>query len=31
MVIALLVLGTGRTEDLTGALEYLNQGSAGCC
>ena len=26
MVIALLVLGTGRTEDLTGALEYLNQG-----
>ena len=26
IVIALLVLGTGRTEDLTGALEYLNQG-----
>jgi hypothetical protein len=27
IVIALLVLGTGRTEDLTGALEYLNQGA----
>ena len=26
IVIALLVLGTGRTEDLTGALEYLNEG-----
>ena len=26
IIIALLVLGTGRTEDLTGALEYLNQG-----
>ncbi len=26
IVIALLVLGTGRTEDLTGALEYLNRG-----
>ncbi len=26
IVIALLVIGTGRTEDLTGALEYLNQG-----
>ncbi|HEU4705190.1 MAG TPA: DUF1206 domain-containing protein [Sphingomicrobium sp.] len=25
-VIALLVLGTGRTEDLTGALEYLGRG-----
>src|SRR5688500_5997604 len=27
IVIAMLVLGTGRTEDLTGALEYLNQGA----
>src|SRR5688500_6990128 len=27
IVIALLVLGTGRTEALTGALEYLNQGA----
>jgi len=27
IVIALLVLGTGRTEDLTGALEYLGQGA----
>lgn len=26
IVIALLVLGTGRTEDLTGALEYLGEG-----
>lgn len=26
IIIALLVLGTGRTEDLTGALEYLNRG-----
>lgn len=26
MVIALLVLGTGRTEDLTGAMEYLDHG-----
>lgn len=27
MMIGLLVLGTGRTEDLTGALEYLGHGS----
>ena len=27
IVIALLVLGTGQTEDLTGALEYFNQGA----
>ena len=27
IMIGLLVLGTGRTEDLTGALEYLDQGS----
>lgn len=27
ILIALLVLGTGRTEDLTGALAYLNEGS----
>ena len=27
IVIALLVLRTGRTEDLTGALQYLGQGS----
>ncbi|MEO5774535.1 MAG: DUF1206 domain-containing protein [Sphingomicrobium sp.] len=27
IVIALLVLGTGRTEDLTGALEYVGDGS----
>jgi hypothetical protein len=27
IVIALLVIGTGRTEDLTGALEYLNRGA----
>ncbi len=26
IVIALLVVGTGRTEDLTGALGYLNEG-----
>jgi hypothetical protein len=26
IVIGFLVLGTGRTEDLTGALEYLNEG-----
>ena len=26
IVIALLVIGTGRTEDLTGALEYLGRG-----
>jgi hypothetical protein len=26
VIIALLVLGTGRTEDLTGALEYLGHG-----
>ena len=26
IVIAFLVIGTGRTEDLTGALEYLNEG-----
>jgi Domain of Unknown Function (DUF1206) len=26
IVIALLVIGTGRTEDLTGALEYLDRG-----
>jgi hypothetical protein len=26
IVIALLVIGTGRTEDLTGAMEYLNHG-----
>jgi hypothetical protein len=26
IVIAVLVVGTGRTEDLTGALEYLGQG-----
>ena len=26
IVIALLVIGTGRTEDLTGALEYVGQG-----
>ncbi|MGZ2412691.1 uncharacterized protein DUF1206 [Sphingomonas sp. F9_3S_D5_B_2] len=26
IVIGVLVLGTGRTEDLTGALEYLNRG-----
>jgi len=26
VVIALLVIGTGRTEDLTGALEYLDHG-----
>src|SRR5215218_2697260 len=26
VVIALLVIGTGRTEDLTGALEYLGHG-----
>lgn len=26
IVIALLVIATGRTEDLTGALEYLNRG-----
>ena len=27
IVIALLVLGTGRTEDLTGAMEYLDRGA----
>jgi len=27
ILIGLLVLGTGRTEDLTGALEYLGRGS----
>lgn len=27
LLIAVLVLGTGRTEDLTGALAYLNEGS----
>ncbi len=27
ILIAVLVLGTGRTEDLTGALAYLNRGS----
>jgi hypothetical protein len=27
IVIALLVLGTGRTEDLTGALQYVGKGS----
>lgn len=27
ILIAVLVLGTGRTEDLTGALSYLNEGS----
>jgi hypothetical protein len=27
ILIAVLVLGTGRTEDLTGALSYLNHGS----
>ena len=27
ILIAVLVLGSGRTEDLTGALEYLGQGS----
>ncbi len=27
ILIGVLVLGTGRTEDLTGALEYLNEGS----
>lgn len=27
ILIAMLVLGTGRTEDLTGALAYLNQGA----
>jgi hypothetical protein len=27
IVIALLVLGTGRTEDLTGALEYVGRGN----
>ena len=27
IVIGLLVLGTGRTEDLTGALEYLGRGT----
>ena len=27
IVIGLLVLGTGRTEDLTGALEYLDRGA----
>lgn len=27
IVIALLVLGTGRTEDLTGALEYVGHGA----
>ena len=27
ILVAVLVLGTGRTEDLTGALAYLNQGS----
>lgn len=27
IVIAFLVIGTGRTEDLTGALEYVGQGS----
>ena len=26
IVIALLVIGTGRTEDLTGAMEYLGHG-----
>src|SRR3954471_344853 len=26
IVIALLVIGTGRTEDLTGAMEYLDHG-----
>ena len=26
IVIALLVIGTGRTEDLTGAMEYLSRG-----
>ncbi|MES2120374.1 MAG: DUF1206 domain-containing protein [Pseudomonadota bacterium] len=26
IVIALLVMGTGRTEDLSGAIEYLNRG-----
>lgn len=26
IVIALLVIGTGRTEDLTGAMEYLDRG-----
>jgi hypothetical protein len=28
ILIAVLVLGTGRTEDLTGALAYLNHGSS---
>ena len=28
ILIAMLVLGTGRTEDLTGALSYLNHGSS---
>ena len=27
IVIALLVIGTGRTEDLTGAMEYLDRGA----
>ena len=27
VVIGLLVIGTGRTEDLTGALQYLNEGA----
>ena len=27
IVIALLVIGTGRTEDLTGAMEYLDHGA----
>jgi hypothetical protein len=27
ILIGLLVLGTGRTEDLTGALEYFNEGA----
>src|SRR5574338_91053 len=27
IVIALLVFGTGRTEDLTGAMEYLGRGA----
>jgi hypothetical protein len=27
ILIAVLVIGTGRTEDLTGALSYLNEGS----
>ena len=27
IVIAMLVIGTGRTEDLTGAMEYLDRGA----